>query len=80
MKARVNLTVEESLLAKAKQYASQNNLSLSEMFEQYLSQVIKPVRKNNLIDLIESLPKPEIDENIDFKKQYFEERASKYGF
>jgi len=80
MKARVNLTIEESILARAKQYAASNNLSLSEMVEKYFSEVSEAKPKTDLIEYIKSLPKVDIDENIDFKKQYFEDNAAKYGF
>ncbi len=80
MKARLNLTIEEGVLARIKQYAEERNISISELVEQYFVQISKPARKSNLIELIESLPKPVISDDIDFKKQYFEDKASKYGF
>lgn len=80
MKTRLNLTIEESLLSKIKLYAAEKHISVSELVEQYFIRLAKPARKNNLIELIESLPKPEIDFDVDLKKQYYEERASKYGF
>ena len=80
MKARLNLTIEESILTQIKAYAAEKKVSVSELVEQYFSQIAKPVRKSNLIELIESLPKPEISEDVDLIKQYFEDKASKYGF
>ena len=81
LKTRLNLTIEASLLSQIKLYAAQKHVSVSELVEQYFKRLAKPPQKSNLIELvklIESLPKPEID--FDFKKQYYEERASKYGF
>jgi hypothetical protein len=48
--------------------------------ESFRKVVEKPKKKPNLIELIESLPKPDIPLDADLKKQYYEERASKYGF
>lgn len=81
MKTRLNLTVDENLVYKIKEYADLKHISVSELVEEYFKKVVeKPVKKNSLIELIESLPKPEIDFDVDLRKQYYEERASKYGF
>ncbi len=81
MKTRLNLTIEESLLTQIKTYAAEKQVSISELVEQYFKRLTNPdKKKKNLIELIESLPKPDIDLDVDLKKQYYEERASKYGF
>ena len=82
MKAKINLSIEEKLVYKIKAYAEEKHTSVSELVEEYFKRVVeKPSKKkNSLIELIESLPKPEINPDTDLKKQYFEEQASKYGF
>lgn len=82
MKAKINLSIDEKLVYKIKAYAEEKHTSVSELVEEYFRRVVeKPSKKkNSLIELIESLPKPEISPDTDLKKQYFEEQASKYGF
>ena len=80
MKARVNLTIEQDILSKAKKYASEVGTSVSELVENYLKNVSEKTDTESLIDFIDRLEVPKIDENIDFKKQYYEDRAEKYGF
>ena len=81
MKAKINLSIDEKLIHKVKAYAEEKHTSVSELVEEYFRKVVeKPKKKPNLIELIESLPKPDIPLDADLKKQYYEERASKYGF
>lgn len=80
MKARVNLTIEQDILSKAKKYASEIGVSVSELVENYLKNVSKKTDTESLINFIDRLEVPKIDENIDFKKQYYEDKAEKYGF
>lgn len=83
MKTRLNLTIEDSLLFKIKSYAAQKQVSVSELVEDYFNNLTKPKpKKMNLIEFVKSMPKVELpyDDNVDLKKQYYEEKASKYGF
>lgn len=82
MKTRINLTIEEKLIYQIKEYAEEKNTSVSELVEQYFKRLTKPSKKSNLIELVKSLPKVDLgyDDDVDLKKQYYEERASKYGF
>jgi len=82
MKAKINLSIEEQLVYKIKAYAEEKHISVSELVEEYFKRLVErpSKKKNSLIELIESLPKPEINPDTDLKKQYFEEKASKYGF
>lgn len=80
MKARVNLTIEEDILTKAKKYASEVGSSVSELVENYLKNISQKENSDSLIEYIDKLEIPKIDKDIDFKKQYFIERAEKYGF
>ncbi len=69
MKARLNLTIEQSLLEEVKLYANRKNTSVSELVEEYFK-VITQTKKQSLVDLLRSLPKPDIDENFDWKEEY----------
>ncbi len=80
MKAKINLSIEDKLVYKIKAYAQEQHTSVSELVEEYFKRIVeKPAKKNSLIELIESLPKPVIAADVDLKKQYFEEKAAKYG-
>jgi Family of unknown function (DUF6364) len=79
MKSRLNITIDEKLLTGAKRFANRHNTSLSQLVETYFKRITGPNRKN-VIDLIESLPKPGIDTQGDLKKKYYEDQKSKYGF
>lgn len=81
MKARINITIEESILDKAKIFAAKKHLSLSQMIEDYLNNIIKPAKRKNIIDLVDKLKAPtSIPADMDLKEAYYEERKSKYGF
>jgi hypothetical protein len=80
MKARLNLTIDDSLLENMKNYAVKQQLSVSELVESYFKTVTKPSKRKNIIHLIEKLDKPFIAEETDLKDQYYKENAKKYGF
>ncbi|MDH7462854.1 DUF6364 family protein [Chitinophagaceae bacterium 26-R-25] len=80
MKTRLNITIEESLLDNVKNYASRNNVSVSELVENYLKKLIRPAKKKSIIDAVAKLKKPNIDPSIDLKELYYKENAKKYGF
>jgi hypothetical protein len=78
----MNLSIEEKLVCQIKEYAEEKNTSVSELVEQYFKRLTRPAKKSNLIELVKSLPKVDLgyDDDVDLKKQYYQERASKYGF
>ncbi len=80
MKARLNLTIEDSLLENVKSYAVKQQLSVSELVEGYFKTVTKPSKRKNILHLIEKLDKPVIAEEGDLKDLYYKENAKKYGF
>jgi len=83
MKSRLNITIDEDLLTGAKRYADRHKTSVSQLVEAYFKRIARPDRKKNIIDLVESLPKPQAgnaDMNGDLKKQYYEGQKGKYGF
>lgn len=80
MKTRVNLTIDEALLDKVKQYASTKQRSVSDLVETYFRTFIDVPTNTSLVDMIENLPRPDVKEQGDLKKRYLEENAQKYGF
>jgi hypothetical protein len=80
MKSRLNITIDEKLLTGARRYADRHHTSLSRLVEGYFEKIARPGRGKNIIDLVESLPKPKIDSGLDLKKQYYEGQKKKYGF
>ena len=78
MKARLNLTIDQSLLEDVKQYATLKNTSVSELVEEYFKVIIK-LKKKSFVELIKELPKPKIDENFDWKEEYYKDKMKKYG-
>ncbi len=82
MKARLNVTIEEDVLEKAKAYAEKKEVSISRLIEDYLKTIVRKPEGPTLLDVLDSLSMPETDipENFDFKKEYHEERKGKYGF
>lgn len=78
MKARLNLTIDQSLLEEVKQYATLKNTSVSELVEEYFKVIIQP-KKKSFVELIKELPKPKIDENFDWKEEFYKDKMKKYG-
>ena len=80
MKARLNLTIDESLLSSIKAYSASNKISVSELVEQYFKSISKPVKQQNLIQIVEKLKPAKFNVNADLKQDFYEEQADKYGF
>lgn len=80
MKARLNLTIEHSLLENVKSYAVKQQQSVSELVEGYFKTVTKPSKRKNILQLVDKLDKPVITEKGDLKDLYYKENAKKYGF
>ena len=80
MKTRVNLTIEESVLRDTKLFAEKQGTSVSEIVEEYLRKITKPVKRKTIFDMIEELKPADIDPKADLKELYYQERAKKYGF
>ncbi len=80
MKARLNLTIDEQVLASVKNYADSKNVSISELVENFFKDVVRPTRKKSIIDIVEKLDKPAISDNADLKDLFYKEQSKKYGF
>ncbi|WP_120180790.1 DUF6364 family protein [Pelobium manganitolerans] len=79
MKTKVNLTIEKSVLTRAKEYAEEVNESLSGIVENYLKSLPRE-KKESFMEYVDRLEVPATNPDIDFKKEYYIERAKKYGY
>lgn len=80
MKARLNLTIDEDILANIKSYAELKKISISALVEDHFKNISKPVKHKNIIELMDEMQTPNIELPTDLKKAFYEERAEKYGF
>ena len=80
MKARLNLTIDETTLAVIKSYAEVKKVSISALVEDYFKNISTPAKHKNIIDLVEQLKAPNISSDKDLKKEFYEDQAQKYGF
>ncbi|MHA4737177.1 DUF6364 family protein [Dyadobacter sp. MSC1_007] len=82
MKARLNITIEDSLLDQVKDYAASKHVSLSQIIEDYFKSIISSTaKKNNILEMVDNLKAPSgLDDDVDLKKSYYEQRSKKYGF
>lgn len=80
MKARLNITIDDSLLNSIKAYAAKKHTSVSELVENYFKRLTQPTNRKTFFDLVEELKKPKIDPHADLKELYYKDQAKKYGF
>jgi hypothetical protein len=80
MKARLNITIEENILSEVKLYASKQNTSVSELVEDYFTTLTKMPKKQNIIQLIESMKPATIEKDADLKELFYKEQSRKHGF
>lgn len=80
MKAKLNLTIDDSLLAKIKRYAASRKISISELVETYFNTITKTSKKPNIVELMDSIQTPSVNLPEDLKTAYYEEQKEKYGF
>jgi hypothetical protein len=80
MDSKLTLKLNERVIEQAKQYAKENNISLSRMIESYLQAVT--LKKNNKVKispLVESLTGVIELENYDYRKDYTDFLSQKYS-
>ena len=82
MKTRLNLTIDETLLNQIKAYAASKHTSVSELVENYFKCIARPLRKKNILQLVEKLESPAIgiDPEADLKELFYKEQSGRYGF
>ena len=79
MKARLNLTIDEQLLVSIRKIAEKRNTSISELVTDFFKKLAQPIKRKNIIDLIEQLEQPSIPPGIDLKELYHKEQREKYS-
>ncbi|KPQ13493.1 MAG: toxin-antitoxin system antidote component [Algoriphagus marincola HL-49] len=86
MKKRLNITIDEKLLEKIKQYAAKEEKSISNLVEEHFEKLVR--RRTglpegmSLVEYMRSLPKSKIDfpEDFDWKEEYYKAKAKKWGY
>ena len=81
MNAKLTLTIEQTVVEKAKTYAKKRGRSLSDVIESYLKMVANEEEINaiNLTPTVKSLKGTfKAPENFDYKKELTKELSSKY--
>lgn len=84
MKKKLNLTIEENLLDKIKQYAEQHETSVSNLVPEHFKTLIKPPATlpngMTLVEYMKSLPKSKMEfpDGMNWKDEYYKAKAKKY--
>ncbi len=82
METKLTLRLNDNVIARAKVYARNHNISLSKMIESYLDNITsqkKQNKDNSITPLVESLSGViDLPENFDYKKEYGNYLAEKY--
>lgn len=74
MKSSLKITIETSLLNAVTKYAAKNKLSVNELVERYFQTITRHSKQKNIIELINKLDKPTINDNADLKELYYKEK------
>ncbi|WP_372947748.1 DUF6364 family protein [Mariniphaga sp.] len=81
MNTKLTLTIEQSVIEKAKKYASEKGRSLSDIIENYLKVITKEEEKKDieLTPLVKSLKGSfKAPKNFDYKSEISKNLAKKY--
>lgn len=77
MKARLNLTIKESIVKRIKAYAASKGVSISELVVEYFAAITRHGSKKDIVTLVEKLKSPSLTTDGDLKKRYYESQAGK---
>lgn len=81
MNTKLTLTIEETVIAKAKKYAKEKEKSLSDIIENYLKVITSEVLKSNneVTPLVKSLKGSfSAPQDFDYKKELTKSLSGKY--
>ncbi|NEN22462.1 hypothetical protein G3O08_02965 [Cryomorpha ignava] len=80
MSKKLTVSLDQTIIEKAKLYAKSNNTSLSKLIESYFNSLTQPASKNSKITpLVESLSGViELPADYDEKKEYADYIMKKY--
>ena len=80
MDSKLTLKLNENIIEKAKQYAKENNISLSRIIENYLKAITDPNIENKKISpLVKSLTGVVKLNDSDYRKEYNDFLSQKYS-
>lgn len=83
MKVRFNTTIDAQLLEAVKIVAVKQQVSVSQLIEDYFKTIVKrkPTRKRNLLEMVDRLkPNEEVIKQSMEKQNFYEYQKEKYGF
>lgn len=75
MKTRLNLTIDDALLAEIKKLAVRNDTTVSDLVEQYFKKLLPRKRHDNILDMVEKLRPSDIAPDADLKELYYREKG-----
>jgi len=81
MNTKLTLTIEQTIIEKAKKYANGKGRSLSNLVENYLKAITKEdnIENNDLTPIVKSLKGTfKAPKNIDYKKELSKKLTEKY--
>ena len=81
MNTKLTLTIEQSIIEKAKKYATNKNRSLSDIIENYLKVITNEEKTNDVefTPLVKSLKGSfKAPKNLDYKKELSKSLTQKY--
>ncbi len=80
METKLTIRLNKGVIAKAKEYAQEHQISLSKMIESYLDSITKQDKTTNEISpLVESLSGViQLEKDYDYKKDYSDFLKEKY--
>ncbi len=79
MNTKLTLTIEQTIIEKAKSYAKTKNRSLSDIIENYLKQLTSDASEKKHSSLINSLKGSfKAPENFDYKEELGKRLSEKY--
>jgi predicted CopG family antitoxin len=82
MNTKLTLTIEQSVIEKAKKYAKDKKQSLSDIIENYLKAITKETNKDNIeiTPIVKSLKGSfTMPDHFDYKKELARSLAEKYS-
>ncbi len=81
MKTRLNITIEDSVLAYIKSYAAARQISVSQIIEEHLKSIAESsAQKRSIIEVVDKMDAPfNLETDQDLVKAYHEARSEKYG-
>ena len=80
MNTKLTLNIDQTIIEEAKFYAKTNNVSLSNLIENYLQSLTqKQTEKSKISALVESLTGVISLEDDDYKKEYSDYLSNKYS-